>query len=173
MIKDSLPKIGISSCLLGENVRYDGVSKRDENIISTLSDVCTLVPICPEVEMGMSVPREKIQLFIVNNIIRVVGIASGIDWTEKMIHYAEQRIQANDFKELSGFILKSKSPSCGFSSTELFDSSGLLSKEGTGLFARCLIDTYPKLPIEDERNLLVKKNRDIFIQLVKAYQQSK
>src|SRR5512146_2137694 len=118
--------IGISSCLLGQKVRYDGGHKRDEFIVDTLGRYVEWVPVCPELEMGLGVPREPIHL-IANDSpdarrfrpsrrdapIRLVGVKSGVDHTAAMEKYAKRRLDALEKMDLCGYILKKDSPSCG------------------------------------------------------------
>ena len=142
--------IGISSCLLGENVRYDGVSKKEESLIVQLEKIVQLLPICPEVEIGIPVPRERLLLVGSIENCKMIGEESKKNWSDAMQEFSRTRILKSDFKEISGLILKSKSPSCGVQSTEVFDGENLISENGTGLFAAVVMQIYPLLPNIDE-----------------------
>lgn len=149
------PKVGISRCLLGDAVRYDGGHKRNETILDALGPQVDWVAVCPEVEIGMSTPREPIQLIPGRDGVHMIGLESGNDWTLPMRHFSTRRVAELAALRLSGYILKSGSPSCGL--------------EGPGLFARALLDAMPALPIEDEMRLQDPIVRDGFIARVLAY----
>ncbi|MGE3402467.1 MAG: DUF523 domain-containing protein [Vicinamibacterales bacterium] len=151
----SLPRVGISRCLLGEAVRYDGGHKRNHVILSAFDALVEWVPVCPEVETGMTTPREPIELTAGSDGVRVIGQITGIDWTEPLATFASRRVAELEGLELSGYVLKSRSPSCGL--------------EGPGLFARALLAAMPGLPIEDERRLQDEAVRQRFLSRVLAY----
>ncbi len=150
--------IGISSCLLGENVRYDRKSKRDNSLIEQLEQIAKLLPICPEVEIGMTVPRERINLVGLTGNYRMIAEQSGKDWTTEMLEFSQDRILKSDFRNISGLILKSKSPSCGIKTAKIIDGDSLVSEFGTGVFAAVVLKLCPSLPIIDELSL-----RDTYI----------
>ena len=139
--------IGISSCLLGEKVRYDGQSKRDDILIKKLHQDVTLLPICPEVEIGMPVPRERLNLIGSIDSMKMIAEETDKDWTFEMREFSQSRILKSDFQKISGLILKSKSPSCGINSVKFIDNGNRTPLNGTGLFADVVMKTYPTLPI--------------------------
>ncbi len=145
--------IGISSCLLGEKVRYDGQAKRDDMLLKKLHHEVALLPICPEVEIGMSVPRERLNLIGSIDNLKMIAEETGKDWSDEMREFSRLRIQQSDFKNISGLILKSKSPSCGIKTVKVFNNSELVSQAGTGLFAEVVMKTYPTLPIIEAQEL--------------------
>ncbi|MCK4572963.1 MAG: DUF523 domain-containing protein, partial [candidate division Zixibacteria bacterium] len=118
------PKIGISSCLLGREVRYDAGHKHDRYLTDILGRHVRFVPVCPEIEVGMGVPREAVQLEGVPESPRMIGTQTGIDWTVRMTRYAKRRVRQKDIADLCGFILKSRSPSCGMKRVKLYAGSG-------------------------------------------------
>ncbi len=163
-------KIGISTCLLGERVRFDGGHKRDGFITGVLGKFVTFVPVCPEVEIGLGVPREPIQLVRRDGEVRLVAVNSGRDLTGAMRRYAARRVKQLDGLDLSGYILKSRSPSCGMEGVEVRrEKGGPPAKSGRGLFAAALLSRCPLLPVEEEGRLADLKIRENFIERVFAY----
>jgi uncharacterized protein YbgA (DUF1722 family)/uncharacterized protein YbbK (DUF523 family) len=162
-------RIGVSSCLLGEEVRYDGGHKQDRFLTDVLGPFVEWVPVCPELEVGMGVPREAVRLVGPAAAPRMVGIDSGRDWTEKMNAYAERRVAAIVRLDLSGYILKSRSPSCGMERVKLYNAKGGTSKDGVGLFASVLIKGHPLIPVEEEGRLNDPRLRENFIVRVFAF----
>jgi uncharacterized protein YbbK (DUF523 family) len=154
------PRVGISRCLLGDAVRYDGGHKLEPSLVSELVDVVQWVPVCPELEAGMGVPREPIELVVSDSCagIRLVGVRSGEDWTDRMRDWARQRIQELRALRLSGFVLKARSPSCG-----LHDVPVRGGAPGGGLFAALLATELPRLAVEDEERLRDPAVRSAFI----------
>jgi uncharacterized protein YbbK (DUF523 family) len=138
-------KIGISSCLLGEAVRYDGGHQKDSYITGALSRHFTFVSVCPEMELGLGAPRETLRLVGDATAPRLVATQSGTDLTQAMDTYARARVGA--LGGLSGYMLKRASPSCGMERVKVYPDAGMLSRSGTGLFARRLMDAYPRLPV--------------------------
>ena len=131
-------KIGVSSCLLGEQVRFDGGHKRSDFLVDTLGGFVEFVPVCPEMEIGLGVPRETLRLVRDGNaagIARLVTNKTGIDHTDKMNSYAECRVIALGHEQLSGYVLKKDSPSCGMERVRVYGPSGMPSRDGSGLFA--------------------------------------
>ncbi len=145
--------IAVSACLTGRRVRYDGASERCSFVTEVLPLHLDLIPVCPEVELGMTIPREKIRLRGGGETPSLIGEDSGTDWTEAMLLYARERITSAGLATISGYILKSRSPSCGMGDVKLFDESGAWRREGTGLFARTLLDLCPDLPVINEIDL--------------------
>jgi len=146
-------RVGVSSCLLGQQVRYDGGHKRDDFLVDTLARYVTFVPVCPEVEVGMGTPRESIRLEKHGGEIRLRGVRSGIDHTESMRRYAEERLDALEKADLAGYVLKKDSPSCGMERVKVIGKGGVPTKEGRGIFAERLMERYPLLPVEEEGRL--------------------
>lgn len=161
--------VGVSSCLLGNRVRFDGGHKHDRYLTEVLGKVFTFVPVCPEIETGMGVPRETIDLHGTVDTPRLVGNETGVDHTSKMNRYVARRVQQRDLANICGFILKSKSPTCGLQKVRLYGSSGRVSYRARGLFAMALSRRYPSLPMIEERPLHDVDTRDNFITRVFAY----
>ena len=162
-------KIGISSCLLGEEVRHDGGHKRDSYITGTLGRYFTFVPVCPEMELGLGAPRETLRLVGSPTAPRMVGTASGTDHTEAMNAYAGARARTLAGAGLSGYIFKRASPSCGMERVRIYGESGAAAPTGRGLFARAVLETLPLLPAEEEGPLGDPHLRDNFVTRVFAH----
>ena len=168
--KTDLPiKIGISSCLLGEEVRFDSGHKKSNYIVSILGPYFQFVRVCPEVEIGMGVPREAVRLVGDPEAPRMVGGKTGTDWTRKMNRYSERRTGQIARYNLSGYILKKDSPSCGMERVKVYGSKGGTVRTGRGLFAAALLDRFPILPVEEEGRLNDLPLRENFINRVFAY----
>jgi uncharacterized protein YbgA (DUF1722 family)/uncharacterized protein YbbK (DUF523 family) len=166
-------RVGISSCLLGEEVRWDGGHKRDRFITDLLSRYIQFVPVCPELEIGMGVPREAVRLVGAQATPRMVGIRSGRDWTADMQQYARSRVRQLEALDLSGYLLKKDSPSCGMERVRIHSGKGPPSRKGVGLFARELALHLPLLPVEEEGRLQDPVLRENFIERVFAYRRLK
>jgi uncharacterized protein YbbK (DUF523 family) len=162
-------RIGISSCLLGERVRYDGGHKRDDALIAAFGRSVEWVPVCPEVEMGMGVPREPIRLVDDAPGIRLVGTQSGTDYTDAMRTYASERMRMLHRANLCGYILKTGSPSCGLERVSVYGRIGALVGQDRGQFAAVLLEAFPNLPIEEEGRLAEPCLRREFVERVFAY----
>ena len=163
-------RVGISSCLLGDEVRYDGGHQKDAYITGVLARHFTWVPVCPEMEVGMGVPREPIRLVGDPGAPRLLGVTSGTDHTLRMNEFARRRVQELARRALSGYVLKRASPSCGMERVKLHqDDGGPPARTGVGLFARALMDALPLLPVEEEGRLNDARLRDNFITRVFAY----
>lgn len=165
-------KIGISSCLLGEQVRWDGNHKHDHYLTDCLGKYVEWVPVCPEMEIGMGVPRETVQLVGIENP-KMLGTQSRKDWTAKMQTYARQKIKELEKMNLFGFILKRGSPSCGMKNVVLRTEKGMPAGRGDGLFAAELLARLSTMPIEDEGRLKDAAIRENFIARVFAYKRLK
>lgn len=168
------PRVGISRCLLGDEVRHDGGHKRDALLLSTLGALVEWIPVCPEVEAGMGTPREAIDLVESDSgvpagqaRVRVLGVRSRTDWTERMTMWSMTRVQA--IADLDGYVLKSDSPSCGLQGVRVHGSGGV-ALVGRGLFAEALVRMFPELPMEEETQLRDAAVRASFIQRVLAHQ---
>ncbi len=146
------PRLGVSQCLLGDPVRYDAASKPSSVVIDSLATMFELIPVCPEVEAGMSVPRPPVQL--TGNIAqpRMTGRDDpGLDVTGQIIEFAKRRLPA--LEHIHGFVFKSRSPSCGLNSTPVFIDGVCVTESSRGLFARALCQHYPDLPVIEDSEL--------------------
>ena len=161
--------IGVSSCLLGQEVRFDGGHKHDRYITDVLGKYFRFVPVCPELEVGMGVPREAVHLSGEVDAPRMVGGKSGTDWTDRMNSYSEKRTGQRDMHGLSGYILKKGSPSCGMERVKLRLTSGKSEQTAVGLYAKAVLTRYPFLPVEEEGRLNDVHLRENFIERVFAY----
>jgi len=169
-MSDSSPiRIGISSCLLGEEVRFDGGHKKDSFIAEMLARFVEFIPVCPEVDIGLGIPREAIRLVRRSDGVRLVAPRSGADHTEAMRKYAHRKLGELEALDLSGYILKKDSPSCGMERVRVYGPDGPATKSGVGLFAEALISRWPLLPAEEEGRLNDPALRENFIERVFAY----
>ncbi len=159
-------RLGISSCLLGEPVRYDGGHKRDAYLVDTLGRFVEWVPVCPEVECGLSVPREAMHLEGDPASPQLVTLRTHVDQTERMLVWARRRVEELAAGGLSGFVFKANSPSCGRECVPVQDARGMAQESGVGLFARTLVDRFPLLPVEDEERLCDPALRENFIERI-------
>jgi uncharacterized protein YbgA (DUF1722 family)/uncharacterized protein YbbK (DUF523 family) len=157
-------RLGVSSCLLGERVRYDGQHKLDHYIRDVLGQYADLVPVCPEVECGLPIPRPALRLVGDPEQPRLVVTKSGEDLTERMQSWARQRLEALESEDLSGFIFKSNSPSSGMERVRVYSEHGMPTKQGVGLFARAFMERFPDLPVEEEGRLQDLELRENFIE---------
>ncbi|MDX1593566.1 MAG: DUF523 and DUF1722 domain-containing protein [Gammaproteobacteria bacterium] len=159
-------RVGISSCLLGREVRFDGGHKRDAYIVGTLGDWFEFVPVCPEYEAGLGLPRPPIRLVGEIDRPRVVGVREpGLDVTDALEAHAAERVGTLD--GLSGYILKKDSPSCGMERVKVYpEAGGAGVRKGVGVFARALMARWPLLPVEEEGRLGDPVLRENFIQRV-------
>jgi uncharacterized protein YbgA (DUF1722 family)/uncharacterized protein YbbK (DUF523 family) len=161
--------VGISTCLLGQKVRFDAGHKRDQYITDVLGQYFRFVPVCPELEVGMGVPREAVRLEGTPEHPRMVGNKTGADWTERMNDYSSRRVAQRDLEYLSGYILKKDSPSCGMERVKVYPGSGVAQRTGRGLYAMHLMRRFPLLPVEEEGRLHDERIRENFIERVFAY----
>ena len=162
------PLIGISSCLLGFCVRYDGKSNYDPCIALGLADTAEFLAICPEEQSGMSIPREPMDLYEVSGEVRLITVNTGRDMTVVLRNWVEN--QLSEMKELpiKGFILKSGSPSCGFCSARIH-RNGVLYRNGTGIFSHALKRSYPDIPAVQDTDLNSPDKIASFIELTGGY----
>jgi uncharacterized protein YbgA (DUF1722 family)/uncharacterized protein YbbK (DUF523 family) len=164
------PRIGVSSCLVGRKVRYDGQHKRDDFLTDVLAPFVEWVPVCPELEVGMGVPRESVRLVGLTGTPRMRAERSGKDWTEAMAEYSARRVEELAGLDLSGYVTKKDSPSCGMERVRLWpEKGGPPRREGVGAFARVLMERMPLLPVEEEGRLEDPHLRESFIERVFAY----
>jgi uncharacterized protein YbgA (DUF1722 family)/uncharacterized protein YbbK (DUF523 family) len=166
-------KIGISSCLLGEKVRYDGGHKWDRYITDTLGQYFEWTSVCPEVECGLPVPREAMHLVGDPGAPRIVTVRTGTDHTAGMLKWVKGRLKTLGQADLHGFIFKSRSPSSGIGGVTVYTPSGMPGKKGAGLFGGAFIRTFPLIPVIDEGRLHDPQLRENFIERVFAYQRWK
>jgi uncharacterized protein YbbK (DUF523 family) len=169
----SLIRVGVSACLLGQEVRFDGGHKRDSFLIDELGQYVEWVPVCPEVEVGMGTPREPLRLVRDGRHTRMLATHTGIDYTDRMNRWARQRVAALAREDLDGYVLKSKSPSCGMLGVHVFNHAGQMSSDGQGLFATVLLETFPMLPVEEEGRLHDSQLRQSFLERLFEYRHSK
>jgi uncharacterized protein YbgA (DUF1722 family)/uncharacterized protein YbbK (DUF523 family) len=162
------PRIGISSCLLGEEVRFDGGHKRDTFLTQILDPYVEWVRVCPEVEVGMGVPRETLRLVRVNGDTRMMTTRTGVDHTDSMRAWAEKRTKDLAAMDLRGYVLKKDSPSCGMERVKVYGDGGG-ARVGVGTYAEVLKRRFPSLPIEEEGRLTDPILRENFIERVFAY----
>jgi len=159
-------RLGISSCLLGQQVRYDGGHKRDRYLTEVLGQWMTWVPVCPEVEIGLSIPRPTIRLERGDPLPRLVEPRSGEDLTARMEAYADAKVAELRQLEINGYILKEGSPSCGMERVRVYGNGGESRRNSSGVFARVLLERLPSLPVEEEERLNDPLLRERFIEHV-------
>ena len=164
-----LIRIGISSCLLGEEVRFDGGHKRDSFLVDTFGKWVEWVMVCPEVEVGMGTPRETLRLVRDKGELRMVTRKTGVDHTSAMNAWARRRVQALAREDLCGYVLKKDSPSCGMERVKVYDAHASPARTGVGLFAAVLLARFPLLPVEEEGRLSDPRLRENFVERVFAY----
>jgi len=162
-------RIGISSCLLGNNVRFDGGHKKDPFLVETFGRFVEWVAVCPEVEMGLGTPRETLRLERRGGLVRLVMPKSGADHTDAMRAWAGKRLDQLSEADLSGFVLKKDSPSCGMERVKLYDENGGPARTGRGVFAEALLRRFPTLPVEEEGRLGDMRLRENFVNRIFAY----
>jgi len=166
-------RIGVSACLLGERVRYDGGHKHDRYITDTLGRFFSFLPVCPEVGCGMSTPREAMRLEGDSANPRLMTRQSRIDKTDQMLAFCTSKTQELEKADLCGFIFKKDSPSSGLFRVKVYGPAGIPSKTGSGLFAAAMARHFPLLPMEEEGRLLDPQIRENFIERVFSYRRWK
>ncbi|GJQ59413.1 MAG: DUF1722 domain-containing protein [Candidatus Scalindua sp. AMX11] len=159
-------KIGISSCLLGDKVRYDGNHRLDRFVTDTLGQYFEFIPVCPEIEFGLSIPREPMHLFGSPESPLLVTVKTGIDYTERMLKWGERKLYELEKENLCGFIFKCGSPSSGIRGVKVYMSSGTVTKTGKGLFGGAFIKYFPLIPVEDDGRLHNPRFRENFIERI-------
>jgi uncharacterized protein YbgA (DUF1722 family)/uncharacterized protein YbbK (DUF523 family) len=162
-------KIGVSSCLLGKEVRYNGGHSHDRYITGTLGQYFSFVDVCPEVEAGLGIPREAMRLVGDPAAPRLLASKSGRDFTDTLNTWARKRVQELAAENLCGFIFKSRSPSSGMERVKVYTENGFPgSNKGVGLFARAFMARFPLLPVEEEGRLHDPALRENFIERIFA-----
>jgi uncharacterized protein YbbK (DUF523 family) len=156
-------KLGISSCLLGENVRYDGGNKLDRYLMDAFGHIVEWVPFCPEVEAGLTVPREPMQLVDEARGMRLITIETKRDRTNGLIRWAEKKLRQLEQGDIRGFVLKARSPSCGVHNAPHYSAAGHIIGVGAGLFAQAVGKRFSSLPVEDEERLRDAAIREKFL----------
>lgn len=169
-------RIGISGCLLGQNVRYDGTHKLNAAIVECLGPRVEFVAICPEVAIGLGIPRPPIQLVDVSGEVRALGVQdSSLDPTQRLREYGQLiagQVVAGQLTDISGFIFKARSPSCGVSSVKIFRDEEIVSETGTGLFAAEILKAHPTLPIAQETDLEDAARCEEFFRRILRYRET-
>jgi uncharacterized protein YbbK (DUF523 family) len=161
-------KLGISSCLLGVNVRYDGGHKLDHFLKDTLGAYVEYAPVCPEVECGLGVPRESMHLEGEPGNPRLVTTGGKQDRTDLLVDWARKRVVELEAENLCGFIFKSDSPSCGMERVKVYNEKGMADKTGIGIFAGIFIEHFSRLPVEEEGRLQDPMLRENFLERIFA-----
>lgn len=163
-------RLGISSCLLGQEVRYDGGHKRDRFLTDVLGSFVTWVPVCPEIEIGMGTPRPTIRLEDSPEGVRLVMPSTGDDLTETMRSYSVDRVRRLEKHGLAGYVLKKDSPSCGMERVKIRDRNDVPARTGVGIYAAELMRIAPDLPVEEEGRLNDPRLRENFITRIFSFQ---
>ena len=158
-------KLGVSACLLGEKVRWDGGHRLDPFLTGTLGQFVEYVPVCPEAECGLGVPREAMRLVGDPENPRLVTVKTGVDHTDRMKDWGTRRLEKLAREELCGCIFKSRSPSCAIGRVKVYGERGL-TLTGTGVWARMVVERFPLLPVEDEGRLTDPEVRENFIERI-------
>ncbi|MFZ0449942.1 MAG: DUF523 and DUF1722 domain-containing protein [Desulfatiglandaceae bacterium] len=159
-------RIGVSTCLMGDPVRYDGGHSHDRYVTETLGQYLEFVPVCPEVEAGLSVPREAMRLEDDPKSPRLMTVKTRKDMTDTLLTWARKRVRELEKEDLWGFIFKSKSPSSGMERVKVYSESGMPVKKGVGLFARTFMRHFPLIPVEEDGRLHDPRLRENFIERV-------
>ncbi|MCF8105901.1 MAG: DUF523 and DUF1722 domain-containing protein [Desulfohalobiaceae bacterium] len=163
-------KLGVSTCLLGEKVRYDGGHKLSRYVRDTLGQYFDFVPVCPEMECGLPVPREALRLVGDPGAPRLVTNKTGIDFTEQMQNWGQKKLAELEGEDLCGYIFKSRSPSSGLERIKVYrEIDGMPVNEGVGIWAGMFMDHFPYIPVEDEGRLNDPLLREHFIERVFVY----
>ncbi len=166
MIVEITIKLGISSCLLGERVRWDGTHKLDRFLTDTMGKCVEYIPVCPEVECGFGVPREPFRLVGDPSSPRLITSRTKQDHTDRMLEWARKRAIGLERDDLSGFIFKSRSPSNGMERVRVFSEKGIPVERGVGIFAGVFMEHFPLLPVEEDGRLHDPEIRENFIERI-------
>jgi len=162
-------RLGISRCLLGDEVRFDGGHKQDKFLTEVLSQYVEWIPVCPEVEAGLGTPREAMKLVGDVQKPRLMTIKSGTDHTHALETITMNRIEQLKDMDLSGYVFKNGSPSCGIERVRIYHEHGMVSRKGVGLFARAFMEQFPLIPVEEEGRLCDPALRENFIERIFCY----
>lgn len=163
-------KIGVSTCLLGMQVRYDGTHQLDRFLTETLGKYVEYVPVCPEVDCGMPTPREPMRLVGDIDNPRLITTQTQRDLTDQMVQWGKQKLRDLEKEELCGFIFKSKSPSSGMERVKVYNTKGMSVKKGVGIWARMFMEHFPLLPVEEDGRLNDPGLRENFIERLFVFQ---
>ena len=167
-------RVGISSCLLGNEVRYNGQHKKDHFITNTLGNWCEFVPVCPEVECGLPVPRESMRLVGTKDEYRLLTHNTKEDITPMMKSWAEKRLKQLESEDIVAFIFKTRSPSSGMRAIKIYKEDGNIAhRNATGIFAGMFMERFPEIPVEDEGRLHDPGIRENFIEKIFVLQRWK
>lgn len=168
-------RIGVSACLLGTAVRFNGGHQRSNYVAESLSQFVQYVPVCPEVEIGLGTPREAIRLRRSDGggPLQLIGSRTGSDHTEAMQHYSVCKLNELDALNLSGYIFAKNSPTCGVHRVRVYDQNGVPSRDGRGLFAAAVVERWPLLPVEEDGRLNDPQLRESFLHRVFAYHRAR
>ena len=161
-------KVGISACLVGEKVRYDGADQFDRSLAEALGALFLRVPVCPEVGCGFSVPREAMRLEGDPDHPRLVTVETRVDLTGRMLGYCREKAAQLEREGICGFVFKKNSPSSGLHRVPVYQEDGTI-KEGRGLFAAALVRRLPALPVEEGESLGEPAARERFLERVRSY----
>lgn len=167
--KETSMKVGISTCLLGEPVRYDGGHKLDKYLRDILGKYVEYVPVCPETESGLPVPREAMRLVGDIDQPRLLTIRSREDQTDRLVNWSRQKLDELENIDLCGFIFKSKSPSSGMERVKVYNDKGHPVPRGRGIFACMFMDRFPLIPVEEEGRMNDPRLRENFITRIFVY----
>lgn len=165
-------RIGVSSCVIGEEVRWNGGHSRQRYLTDMLGPFVEYVPVCPEVEVGMGVPRPTVRLVREGDDTRMIEPKNGVDWTSSMRRLSLKRSSELADEGLHGFVLKKDSPTCGVFRVRIYTDSGV-ERNGRGIFADALMRRMPHLPVEEEGRLNDAKIRENFVERIFAYRRLK
>ena len=174
--RDLVPKairVGISSCLLGERVRYDGSHKKSRSLLEFFAGVVEWVPVCPEVEVGLPTPRDPIRLEGDPDDPRLIVTTTGEDITERMKGYARVRVRQLLDIGICGYVFKRNSPSCGLVAVPVHTATNALQRDGRGIFAAALAEAAPALPLEQEDRLMDLATKESFAERLVAYSEAR
>jgi uncharacterized protein YbgA (DUF1722 family)/uncharacterized protein YbbK (DUF523 family) len=166
---DEVIRLGVSACLLGEQVRFDGGHKRDSFLTETLGRFVEWVPVCPEDEAGFGTPREAMRLVQGESGVRLLTVRSARDLTDQLRDYSSTRVAQLAALDLDGYVLKKDSPSCGLLRVKVYGGQGPAARSGRGIFADVLCAAFPLLPIEEEGRLCDPHLRENFVERVFGY----
>ena len=165
-----LIRVGISACLVGQEVRYNGAHKKNDRLLDVLGSRFQLIPVCPEVEMGLGTPREPMNLYRTPDGLRMITVDTRIDHSDGMRAYTSKRLEELAAADVSGFVLKKDSPSCGVTRTPTYELDGSgMRRDGRGLFAAAVMERFPHMPVDDEVSLMEPETLEQFIERVVAY----